>query len=239
MWNLTAAPHRLASVILAAGQSVRLGRPKALLRISRGEAAWSRILQQHGACSLTVRLVASEELGLQVRDAGLPDRFLVINREPEKGPLHSLQLALKELMRASGVLLHPVDHPLVSTATLRALVNRHFCRPDCILVPTANGKKGHPVVFPARFFRDLYTAPLEQGARFVVRSHPHAVHHLEVGDEGIRANLNRPEDLRCWRNLGHWLHLPTPGSQRGARKGELSKSPATDPLPSPRPEPHL
>ena len=222
-WNLAAAPHRLASVILAAGQSVRLGRPKALLRISRGEAAWSRILQQHRACSLTVRLVASEALGLQVRDAGLPDRFLVINREPEKGPLHSLQLALKELMRTSGILLHPVDHPLVSTATVLALKTRHSLRPDCILIPTANGKKGHPVVFPSRFFRDLLGAPLEQGARFVVRGHPGAVHHLEVGDEGIRANLNRPEDLRRWRNLGLWLHLPSldnPGSQPGARNKE-------------------
>ena len=60
------------------------------------------------------------------------------------------------------------------------------------------------MVFPSRFFRDLLSAPLEQGARFVVRSHPGAVHHVEVRDEGIQANLNRPEDLRNWRNLGHW-----------------------------------
>ena len=212
-WGVEPAPHRLASVILAAGESVRLGQPKALLRVSKGEAAWSRILRQHRACSLTVRLVTSEELGPQVLDTGLSDRFLVINREAEKGPLHSLRLALEELTRASGVLLHPVDHPLVAASTLVALKIRHHLRPDCILVPTANGKKGHPVVFPSRFFRDLSGAPLEQGARFVVRGHPGAVHHVEVGDEGIRANLNRPEDLRCWRNLGHWLRLPTPVAQ--------------------------
>ena len=213
-WPSDPAPHRLASIILAAGRSVRLGRHKALLQVSQREVAWNRILRQHLSCGLNSRLVASEELGLQVLDAGLPDRFLIINREPEKGPLHSLQLALEELTRASGVLLHPVDHPLVSSATVLALKTRHYITPDCILIPTSNGKKGHPVVFPSRFFRDLLAAPLERGARFVVRAHPGAVHHLEVRDEGVRANLNRPQDLHRWRNLGHWLRVATPEAHK-------------------------
>ncbi len=212
-WNSEPAPHRLASVILAAGRSVRLGQAKALLRVSRGEAAWSRIFHQHLACGLTCRLVVSEELGHRVLDAGLPDRFVIVNRSPGKGPLHSLHLALKELRRASGVLVHPVDHPLVSSSTVLTLKSRRRASPDCIHVPTSNGKKGHPVVFPLRFFRDLVAAPLEQGARFVVRRHPAAVHYVEVGDDGIRANLNQPEDLLRWRNLGHWLRLPALESQ--------------------------
>ncbi len=215
-WNAAPgpSPHRLGSVILAAGQSVRLGQPKALLQISEREVAWSRILKQHLSCGLTPRLVASEPLSHYLLDAGLPARFLIINRNPQKGPLHSLQLALRELTRASGILLHPVDHPLVSAATVLTLKASHSSRPDCIFIPTSNQKKGHPVVFPSRFFRDLLSAPLEQGARFVVRSHPGAVHHVEVRDEGIQANLNRPEDLRNWRNLGHWPRLPTAASQK-------------------------
>ncbi len=232
-WNPRPSPHRLASIILAAGRSVRLGQPKALLQVSEREVAWSRILRQHLSCGLTPRLVASEELSGWVGDAGLPARFLIINREPQKGPLHSLQLALQELTRASGILLHPVDHPLVSKATVLALKTRHFSRPDCILIPTSNGRKGHPVVFPSRFFRDLAGAPLEQGARFVVRGHPGAVHHVEVRDEGIQANLNRPEDLRSWRNLGRWPRFPTGGL------GTFSRSASTDRFPAPRPESHL
>lgn len=207
------SPHRLASIILAAGQSVRLGQPKALLQVSEREVAWSRILKQHLSCGLTPRLVVSEQLSHCIQEAGLPAWFLIINREPQKGPLHSLQLALRELTRASGILLHPVDYPLVSTATVLSLKTGHSSRPDCIFIPTSNQKKGHPVVFPSRFFRDLLSAPLEQGARFVVRSHPGAVHHVEVRDGGIQANLNRPEDLRNWRNLGHWPRLPTPDNQ--------------------------
>ena len=212
-WSLEPSPHRLASIILAAGSSVRLGQPKALLQVSERETAWSRILRHHLSCGLTPRLVASEQLSHRIREAGLPARFLIINREPRKGPLHSLQLALQELTRASGILLHPVDHPLVSAATVLALKTRHSSRPDCILIPTTNGKKGHPVVFPARFFHELLGAPLEQGARFVVRGHPGAVHHVEVRDEGIQANLNRPEDLRSWRNLGYWPRLPAADTQ--------------------------
>ena len=142
------SPHRLASIILAAGRSVRLGQPKALLQVSEREVAWSRILRQHLSCGLTPRLVASEELSGWVGDAGLPARFLIINREPQKGPLHSLQLALQELTRASGILLHPVDHPLVSKATVLALKTRHFSRPDCILIPTSNGAEGAPGGLP-------------------------------------------------------------------------------------------
>ncbi len=213
-WTRVAAPHRLASIIQAAGRSVRLGQPKALLQVSEREVAWSRILRQHLSCGLTPRLVVSEQLSGCLLDAGLPARFLIINRELQKGPLHSLQLALQELTRASGILLHPVDHPLVSIATVLDLKTRHFSTPDCILIPTSNGKKGHPVVFPSRFFRHLLGAPLEGGARFVVRGQPGAVHHVEVRDEGIQANLNRLEDLCSWRNLGHWPRLPASNGQQ-------------------------
>ncbi len=196
--------HQLSSVILAAGHSARMGRHKALLKVSRTEEAWSRILKHHLDCGLTPRLVVSEELAKLLRPV-ISEAILLINPQPEKGPLSSLQLALRELDSAFGVLLHPVDHPLVAVSTVLRLKSLNQRSPDRILVPTSNGRKGHPVVFGAQFVPDLLAAPLDQGARFVVRANPGAVRLVEVADEGILANLNRREDLRRWRKRGYRL----------------------------------
>ena len=201
------APSQLASVILAAGRSARLGRHKALLQISPTEQAWERILNQHLDCGLAPHLVVSQELATYLSPE-IPEAVVLINRRPEKGPLSSLQLALKQLQSTSGVLMHPVDHPLVATSTLLRLTSLHLDSPDRILIPTSNGEKGHPVVFGSSFLPDLLAAPLEEGANFVVRRHAVSIRLVEVEDEGILANLNSPEDVRYWRSRGHWLGLP-------------------------------
>lgn len=200
-------PSQLASVILAAGRSSRLGHHKACLQVSPTEQAWERILNQHLDSGLVPHFVVSQELAKYL-SPDISKAIVLINRKPEKGPLSSLQLALKQIKFASGVLMHPVDHPLVAASTLLRLKSIHLHSPDRILIPTSNGKKGHPVVFGHPFLSDLLAAPLEEGASFVVRRHAGSIRLIEVEDEGILANLNSPEDVCHWKSRGYWLGLP-------------------------------
>jgi molybdenum cofactor cytidylyltransferase len=63
-----------------------------------------------------------------------------------------------------------------------------------VLVPTYRGRRGHPMIFSGELIPELLAAPLDQGARAVVRRHQ--VMELPVEDEGILLDLDDPESYR-------------------------------------------
>jgi molybdenum cofactor cytidylyltransferase len=67
-------------------------------------------------------------------------------------------------------------------------------------LPTFRGKRGHPVIFAKRLFRELLDAPAEKGARSVVWAHAAEVLEVPTDEEGVLLNLNDPDALR--RALG-------------------------------------
>ncbi len=199
---------RVASVILAAGDSRRMGSPKALLPLG-GKAFLQHILD----CHLTLGSDPWVVLGRQHREIrsrlALTGAHILVNPDPDRGPLSSLLLVLERLDGYDGVLMHPVDHPLVAPSTLHALLRTHFRCPACILIPRHRGKKGHPVLFPQRFFADLKKAPLNEGARWVVRRHLSSQLLVPVVDAGVVTNVNRPEQVDRLRQTGHGVGYPT------------------------------
>ena len=194
--------NRVASVILAAGDSRRMGRPKALLPLGR-----KTFLQHVLDCHLTLGTDPWVVLGRQHRQ--IRSRLepaaarVLVNPDPDRGPLSSLLLVLKELDGYDGALVHAVDHPLVAKSTLRALLREHSRCPACILIPRHRGKKGHPVLFPQRFFAELKQAPMNQGARWVVRRRLSSQLLVSVVDSGVVTNINLPEQVDRLRRTGH------------------------------------
>ena len=192
--------NRLGSIILAAGRSSRMGSPKTNLTLSTGETALQHLIKYHLECNFCVRLVVAEHSNIRLPQ--IPESCLVVNTNQEKGPLFSIQLALRTLGTVSGVLVQAVDHPLVRPDTLEILRAQHRRVPSRIIVPEYRGRRGHPVLFPQRLFRDLDRAPLAIGARSITRSHPERIFKVRVDDPGIHANLNTPKDLLRWRWIG-------------------------------------
>ncbi len=195
---MPARRHQVWGVVLAAGESERMGRSKAMLPLGR-KTFLERVLEPYSRLGVPACVVLGANAAT-IRRAIAPRRVRVVqNPEPQLGPLNSLRLACRELSRASALIVHPVDHPLVWAATVERLLEAHRRRPDCILIPRAFGRKGHPVLFPSRFFGEFRKAPLEEGARWVVHRHEARVRLLSTADEGILANLNTPGQLRWWR----------------------------------------
>jgi CTP:molybdopterin cytidylyltransferase MocA len=96
-----------------------------------------------------------------------------------------------------GILLCPVDHPLVSRALVAALVATFYsaARPP-IVVPTFRSRRGHPVIFARSLFPALLVAPPDEGARAVVWAHAAAVAEVPTEEEGVVLNLDDPDALR-------------------------------------------
>lgn len=174
-------------VVLAAGASTRMGHPKALTRVD-GATALERIVE--AARGMRVVVVLGEHHDA-VR-AALPalDVRWVRNPTPEMGRTGSLQRGLLQA-RGPGVLVLPVDHPLVRADTLRLLA----ARTEQWVVPTFGGRGGHPIRLGEMGVAAAMSAPPATPLRDVPRMVGIEVTRVEVDDPGVLANLDTPEDV--------------------------------------------
>jgi len=192
----------LAAVILAAGESRRMGTPKALLR-HEGRTFLERLLEASRQPKIGLSRVVLGAHADRVQPAlNLAPDAVVINPEWKKGQLSSINVALKSLLPGAtdGIVLFLVDHPFVTAALVEDLIEAFYSSGKAIVVPTYKGKRGHPVIFSSRLYDELLTAPTDVGARAVVWAHESEVLEVPTDEEGVVLNLNDPEALR--RALG-------------------------------------
>ena len=189
----------IAAVILSAGESSRMGRPKALLPID-GQTFIEKIvgaLRQAGLQNIIVILGHDAE-AMRQKIAHLPVTILV-NPDYSKGQLSSLRVAIRHLLaneRCSGLLVHLVDHPYIDAALVNLLIERFEDSGKLIAVPRFHGKRGHPVIFARSLFDELLNAPEDQGAKAVVNAHRDETLEIETEDEGITLDIDTPDLYR-------------------------------------------
>jgi CTP:molybdopterin cytidylyltransferase MocA len=187
----------IVGVVLAAGAGTRIGHAKALLRAGSLDESFvqcaCRVLREGGVKDLLV--VASPDLIDAVR--GLLDQGvgLLVNDFPARGQLSSLQVALGALSDDTrAIVMLPVDVPLVSAETVRALIARWEQTASPVVRPVSGARHGHPVVFDRVVFAELAAAPLSEGAKPVVRRHVSADGDLHTGDAGAFRDIDTVED---------------------------------------------
>jgi CTP:molybdopterin cytidylyltransferase MocA len=188
----------LAAIILSAGASSRMGRPKALLPY-REATFLEHLLQvtRHPRVGLTrVVLGAGAE---EIRAvAKLDASTVVLNPDWEQGQLSSICAGIRSLsgIQTDGILLCPVDHPLVTANLVSDLIGRFYENEKVIVLPTYKGRRGHPVIFSKKLYGELLAAPADKGARAVVWAHATDLLEVPTEEEGIVLNLNDPDILR-------------------------------------------
>jgi molybdenum cofactor cytidylyltransferase len=188
----------LAAVILAGGESRRMGSPKALLPYqSRTFLEHLLDVARHPKIGL-VRIVLGAHAEEIRGRLSLDPATVVVNAAWEQGQLTSIQAALRGLPPGAtdGIVLFLVDHPLISAATLSTLVERFYASDKPIVLPAYKSKRGHPVIFASSLYPELLAAPLDKGARAVVWAHAADVLEVPTADEGVILNLNDAETLR-------------------------------------------
>ena len=94
-----------------------------------------------------------------------------------------------------------VDHPLVRAETITALIASFWTDPVPIIIAAHQGKRGHPVLFSRQVDAELLAAPLEKGAKVVVRKDPARVRQVPLDDPGIVADIDTPQEYRRWTGL--------------------------------------
>ncbi len=188
----------LAAVILSAGASSRMGRPKALLPYREGTFLEHLIaVTRHPRIGVT-RVVLGAGAEVIRAMAKLDPSIVVLNAEWEQGQLSSICAGVRSLegLDTEGMVLCPVDHPLVSARLVSELVERFDEEKKAVVLPTFKGRRGHPVIFSSALYAELLAAPADKGARVVVWAHSAEVLEVPTDEEGVVLNLNDPEMLK-------------------------------------------
>lgn len=188
----------LAAAILSGGESRRMGSPKALIPY-RGTTFAGHLLEvvKHPRVGV-VRVVLGAGAEKIRERLQLDPAIVVLNPDWELGQLSSIQAAVRSLPKneTAGLVLCPVDHPIVSAGLVAKLIEEFDSTGKAIVVPTYRGRRGHPVIFRASLYEELLVASPEVGARAVVWAHQQDVVEVPTEEKGVVLNLNDPETLK-------------------------------------------
>lgn len=193
---------RLIGIVLAAGESRRMGRPKALLPCPPdGHTFVSqavRTLHTGGIAEVVVvGRPQDSALRTEVSRQSPPVAYLE-NPTPERGQLSSLLVGVSyaEACEADGVMVLPVDIPSVKAATVQSLREAFDRGADPIVRAVYQDQHGHPVIFGRPVFAELRAADLSVGAKEVLRRDPARVCEVGVDDPGVLRDVDFPDDYR-------------------------------------------
>jgi molybdenum cofactor cytidylyltransferase len=187
----------IAGIILAAGASSRMGTPKALLDY-RGETFVGRLVRVLGVSCKPVVVVLGYHADVLKREVPAA-ATIVVNPDPSRGQLSSLQTALGALpAEADGFAFIPVDSPAVAEDTVAKLTRAFEQRKPSTLfvIPRQSGKRGHPVVAARSIAAEFLALPPTAEARDVVHAHVDRTEYVDVDDAGIFTDVDDPEAYR-------------------------------------------
>jgi CTP:molybdopterin cytidylyltransferase MocA len=204
----------VAGIILAAGESRRMGFPKALLRY-RDETFLDTLIGLFAARCQPVIVVLGAHSD-RIREHTLRPATFAINADYQRGQTSSMQCGLRAVPAgADSVLFTLVDHPAVAPATLDSLLPQtHSLTLGALIgaptvregspltaqlpgplvrVPRHQGRRGHPIWFSRELIAEFLGLPENGAAREIVRSHAAQTEFLDVDDAGILADIDDAE----------------------------------------------
>ncbi len=198
----------LCGLILAAGESSRMGTDKALLlwppsaadaTAPPGQTLLSAAILALQPFTRAVVVVAgknSDRIAPIIDECGA---HMASNPAPERGQFSSLQVGLHEILArgCDAAMITPVDCPPLapsSLALLSASFERAFARGLWAVAPENNGKHGHPLLVNREMLDAFLAAPVSSNAREVLHAHAERIEYVPVPDPLAKAGLNTPQD---------------------------------------------
>lgn len=195
--------NRISGIILAAGESKRMGIPKALCKWGEITFLESVVtyLQKAGIVEITVVLGTAAS---QIQEYGLPDGIRVaVNPNPHYGQLSSLQTGLSmQKSRFLGTVVTLVDHPAVSPDTIDTLIAAFDNNTQLLIKPRYRERGGHPILIGRNWWQEILSVPTKPDSaneqitlRDILKRHPDRIKTIDVDDSGILIDIDTPDIL--------------------------------------------
>ena len=170
----------ISAIILASGYSKRMGKNKLLLKYN-GKSLIEHTIDTVSSCGFSeVILVAREE---EIIEIGIRNYLKVIkNENATKGISESIKLGILNTRNAEGYMFFTADQPFLDVATIRVLQNKFTEDSAYIIVPTCDGKRGSPVIFPSIYKEDFLKLQGDVGGKIIINKNLEKVKFVELQD---------------------------------------------------------
>ena len=189
---------KIAAIVLAAGQSRRMGNVNKLLAPVDGKAMVSHVVESLAASQARPLVVVTGHDYAAV-EAVLPKRGFTLTHNPDyaSGLASSLRRGLAALPEnVDGVLVCLGDMPRLTPAIVNRLIAAfNPLEGRAICVPTWQGKRGNPVLFARRFFAEMQEIAGDTGARALIGEHSEVVCEVPMDDDAVLLDIDTPEAL--------------------------------------------
>jgi molybdenum cofactor cytidylyltransferase len=197
----------IAAIVPAAGRSERMGRPKLILPIG-GQSVIARVasaLRAGGADPVVVVVPPADVAGAPAlaAEAARAGACVVVAEPPPPDMRASVERGLDHLARIAPsppatFLLAPGDSPGITGELVARIAARAYAEPDAIVIPQAQGRRGHPIALPWSLAAEIRGLPHDVGINTLVARHAARVVTLDVADPAALADLDTPDDYRRW-----------------------------------------
>jgi molybdenum cofactor cytidylyltransferase len=185
----------LSAIILAAGESKRMGKPKQLLPLGKStllEQAIDNLLNSSVDETIVVLGHKAEEITEKI--ANKPVK-VVINPDYQQGMSTSIVAGLIMVdPRSQAVMLALGDQPLVTSRTINQLIEAFNKNRKGIAVPTYRGRRGHPIIFDIKYKAELFKLRGDIGGREIIQNHPKDVFMVAVDSESVVSDIDTQDE---------------------------------------------
>ena len=188
----------IAAVILAAGASRRMGRPKLTLPWREGGTIIGHVVHVYRSAGASPVVVVASE-----RDHALAEALtdlqvtLVLNPHSAEGEMFSSVKAGLEALggtKVEAVLLAPGDHPQIAPATVGLLIEAWRERRARIIAPSLEGRRGHPILIGRALWGAVLSLAADKTMRDFLREREEEIEYVVVEDRGVLRDIDTPDD---------------------------------------------
>ena len=185
----------ISAILLAAGESRRMGEFKQLLTFY-GKTFVECCADHLLAAPVDELIVVTGHREADVRRALGPRRVrFAHNPDYRDGMSSSVKCGVAALSPAAdAVLVALVDQPQIAPATIKRVIAEYEQHRPLIVIPTYQGRNGHPVLIDLRLRDELLAFDASQGLRQVIHAHAADVVHIEVTTDTVLTDFDYPED---------------------------------------------
>ncbi|UCD71635.1 MAG: nucleotidyltransferase family protein [Syntrophobacterales bacterium] len=182
----------ISAILLAAGASNRMGRPKLLLK-------WGRctIIEKSVDTLLASKIdelivVLGYQAQAILRSLGSRMLKAVINHQYRMGMSTSIRRGLGEVnSKSEAILIALADKPFIETDLIDHLIEIYRQNPHGIVLPSYRGTRGHPVILnSSRYQEEMGKLMGDVGCRSILKRHPEDILEVEVDSEGVITDIN-------------------------------------------------
>ena len=187
----------LSAILLAAGESKRMGKPKQLLPFGQSTLLEQAIDNLLNSAVDEIIVVLGYKVEEVKKTIAVKPVKMVVNPNYRQGMSTSIIAGLILVdSQAQAVMLALGDQPSVDSQTINQLIEEFYRHDKGIAIPTYRGIRGHPIIFAIKYKQKLLGLKGDIGGREIIKHHPDDVLEVAVDSESVISDIDTRNDYR-------------------------------------------